>query len=560
MNAANSLAPDVLVVGAGPVGLTAAAELTRHGAKVRIVDKRTGPVEYSQAAAVHVRMLEILNAMGIAGDWVAAGQPFTRMRIRAFGKKIGVVHLDGIDSPYPSPFIVGQNVTEKLLVEHLSRLGVTVERQVEATPFSQDDAGVNVTLHHLATGGDEEAVRVPWVVACEGSASKAREAVGIAFDGAPYTGEEFVQADVRLHWTYPNGDGYVFMETDRVLVFFPFDREGNYRVLCGRREQPGDPSEAAGHAHEPPTLEEMQAIAREMTADPALWLSDPVWLNRFRTQHRLAGSFRAGRIFIAGDSGHVHVPIGGQGMNYGIQDAFNLAWKLATVIRGDAGPEPLLDSYNAERHAVDTELLHGTDKGYHAMVGSGTLKELAIRFAGPVAIGLDVVQEQIRTMLSGTRIHYRGGALIADHGGSGGPAAGDRAPDAKLVRFADRETIQLFDLFYPGGNWTLLLFGGLDLTGETCAALAQISEAVVKDFGRLIKAYLVFVDPTFAGDVEPGSLLVDREHMAHDEYGVKGACIYLVRPDGHVGYRSPAKGGGEGRLAAYLDTIGLLKA
>ena len=120
-----------------------------------------------------------------------------------------------------------------------------------------------------------------------------------------------------------------------------------------------------------PTLEEIQAIAREMTGDPGLRLSDPRWVTRFRTQHRLAGRFRERRVFLAGDAGHVHVPIGGQGMNYGMADAFNLAWKLAAVIRGDARPEPLLDSYNAERHRADEALLHGTDERFRGMIQTG---------------------------------------------------------------------------------------------------------------------------------------------------------------------------------------------
>jgi 2-polyprenyl-6-methoxyphenol hydroxylase-like FAD-dependent oxidoreductase len=542
--------PDVLVVGAGPVGLTAAAELTRHGARVRIVDKRTGPVTYSQAAAVHVRMREILGAMGIAGGWTAAGQPFARMRIRAFGQKIAVMHLGGIDSPYPSPLVVGQNVTERLLVEHLERLGVKVERQVEASGFSQDATGVNATLRHLAEDQRQETVRVPWLVACEGSASNAREAAGIPFAGAAYTGEEFVQADVHVHWSYPHGDGYAFIEKDRSLVLFPFDGEGHYRVLCARCEQ-------VPAQRNPPALEEMQIIAREMTADPGLWLDEPVWLNRFRTQHRLADRFREGRIFIAGDSGHVHVPIGGQGMNYGIQDAFNLAWKLAAVVRGDARPEPLLDSYNAERHAVDADLLGGTDKGFHAMVNPDTIKELALRFAAPLALGTEMVQRRVRSILSGLEINYHGSPAVADHGGSGGPAAGDRAPDAPVVRLADRETVQLFDLFYPTRKWTLLLFGGTHQTGETCRALGQIGQTVRKDFGHLIDAHLVLTDLTFSQDVADGSVLMDREHMAHEKYGVKAACIYLVRPDGHVGFRGPA--GSAGELTEYLNRLGLTR-
>lgn len=546
-----SAAPSVLVVGAGPVGLSTAAELARHGVRVRIVDRREGPVTYSQAAAVHVRMQEILGAMGIVDGWLAAGHHLQRVSVRAFGKKLGVIRPDGVDSPYPGPLIIGQDITERLLVAHLERLGVAVERQVEATAYAQDADGVNVTLKPLAGEKREEAVRVPWVVACEGSSSAAREALGIPFEGARYTGQEFIQADVRVHGSYPAGSIYTFINKERTLIMFPFDDQGNYRVLCIRAEQ-------AGGSHEPPTLAEIQTIAREMTGDPGLTLSDPRWLNRFRTQHRLAARFRGGRIFLAGDAGHVHVPVGGQGMNYGIQDAFNLAWKLATVVRGFARPEPLLDSYHVERHRVDAALLHGTDEGFRSMVHPSAWKELAMRLVGPVALGSDTIQERVRDLLSGVKIHYHGSLLAEDRGGSAGPVAGDRAPDGKGVLLPGRETKSLFDLFYPTGRWTLLLFGGLEPTEDACWKLAAAGAAVLTDFGHLINAHFVLTDLDLATSIEGGSVLLDREHTLHERYGVKAACIYLVRPDGYVGFRGSADHGGE--LLSYLYRVGLLKA
>ena len=541
---------DVLVVGAGPVGLTAAAELTRHGARVRLVDKRTGPVTYSQAAAVHVRMQEILGAMGIVDGWLAAGHRMERLSVRAFGKKIGVMHPGGVDSPYPCPLVVGQNVTERLLVAHLERLGVKVERQVEAVAFVQDASKVTVTLHHLAEDNREEIVRAPWVVACEGSSSRARDEASIPFEGARYTGQEFVQADVKVHWSYPNGDAYGFVNKERTLFLLPFDARGHYRVLCARPE-------ASNGYQGPPTLDEMQIIAREMTGDSGLWLSDPQWLNRFRTQHRLATRFREGRIFLAGDAGHVHVPIGGQGMNYGIQDAFNLAWKLAAVARGDARPEPLLDSYNTERHRVDGDLLHGTDESFRAMSQPSAWKGLAMRLVGPLALGSEVIQDRVKGMLSGTKIHYHGSPLAEDHGSLAGPAAGERAPDAPVVNLAQRETVRLFELFYPGGRWTLLLFGGLQPTEDACWKLAAIGAAVLTDFGRQVNAHFILPDLELAASIEGGSVLVDREHTVHEKYGVRHPCIYLVRPDGYVGFRGNVDHGGE--LLAYLYRIGLVK-
>ena len=543
--------PDVLIVGAGPVGLTAAAELTRHGARVRIIDKRDGPVIYSQALAVHVRTLEILAAMGIVDGWLKEGHRLEEMHVRAYGRKIGNAYPGGIDSPFPCPLMVSQSVTERLLIEHLERLGVTVERQVEATGFSQDADGVNMTLHHLAGGSRPTTAHAAWLVDCEGSSSKARDFFGIPFDGAHYSGQEFVMADADVHWSYVNGPAYAFIEKERTMMCFPFDDNGHCRVLCAQPERDPD-------RKEPVTLEEVQAIAREMAGDPGLTLTDPRWVTRFRTQHRLAGRFRERRVFLAGDAGHVHVPVGGQGMNYGMADAFNLAWKLAAVVRGDARPEPLLDSYNTERHRVDEALLHGTDEGFRTMIQGGKLKELALRFAGPVALASDTVQERVRTMLSGTKVAYHDSQVVEDRTGSGGagPAAGDRAPDTKLVNLAKQETTSLFGLFHADTRWTLLLFGGLEPTEESCARLAQPAAAVLREFGHLINAHFVLTDLKIAQMVAGGSVLMDREGTAHDKYGAKAACFYLVRPDGHVGFRGPVESAGN--LMSYLFRIGLV--
>ena len=541
--------PDVLIVGAGPVGLTAAAELVRHGARVRIVDKRDGPVKYSQALAVHVRTLEVLGAMGIADGWVKAGHAIESIRFHAFGKLLGTVHPGRLDSPYPNMLAVSQQVTERLLVEHLERLGVSVERQVEATAFSQDVGGVEVTLCHLTENNRVSTARAAWLVDCEGSSSKARETFGIPFDGERYTGQEFVMADAQVHWTFPNGPAYGFVEAKRTLMCLPFDAAGHYRVLCFQPEQ-------VPERKKPVTLKEIEKIARQMTGERRLRLSDPRWVTRFRTQHRLAGRFREKRVFLAGDAGHVHVPIGGQGMNYGMGDAFNLAWKLGAVIRGEARPEPLLGSYNAERHRVDAALIHGTDESFRSLAAEAWWKNLALRFVAPAALSLEALQEKVRTAVSGLKVAYPDSLVAEDHGDGSGPKAGERAPDAALVQFAGQGAVSLFELFYSGTRWTLLLFGGTRPTEEACARLAQPAAAVLGEFGHLINAHFVLTDLRIAEEVEGGSVLMDRDGTAHEKYGVKAACFYLVRPDGHVGFRGAVQNAGD--LVSYLFRIGLV--
>ena len=228
------------------------------------------------------------------------------------------------------------------------------------------------------------------------------------------------------------------------------------------------------------------------------------------------------------------------------------------MIRGDARPEPLLNSYNAERHRVDEALIHGTDEGFHAMIQGGRVKELALRFVAPVALASDTLQERMRTMLSGINVAYPDSPVVEDRpGGSGnGPVAGERAPDTRVVNLATRETVSLFELFYGGTRWTLLLFGGTDPTGEICARLAQPAAAVLKEFGHLINAHFVLTDLEIAQQVEGGSVLMDDEGTAHGKYGAKKAGFYLVRPDGHIGFRGPVESAGH--LVSYLFRIGLV--
>ncbi len=542
--------PEVLVVGAGPVGMTAAAELARHGVRVRIVDKRAGPVEHSQALGVQVRTQEVLRAMGIVDEFLAAGFPLERVSVRAFGRRLGVMHPGGIDSPHPVPLAVGQQITERLLVEHLLRLGVTVERQVEAVDFDPDESGVGVTLWHQADGKREEIIRVPWLVDCEGSGSKARDVARIPFEGARYTGEEFVMADVHVEWSFPHGSLYAFIEKDSTLACFPFDAHGHYRVLCVRDEADPDNRES-------PTLAEMQDITRTLTGDPGLRLSEPQWLCRFRTQHRIASRFRAGRIFLAGDAAHVHVPIGGQGMNYGMQDAFNLAWKLAAVIRGHARPEPLLDSYDQERHTVAAALLEGTDASFRTMVHPNALTEFTMKFIAPIALGWEAVQGRMRTSLAEVNVAYASSPLVEDRRGGHGLAAGHRAADALVVRLPEQETIHLMDLFSQPDGWTLLLLAG-ENSPEPADTLVRIAAAVAKDHSLSVRTYLVLLAPEA---VQPSkrnqpTVLLDREHSVHEKYGALAPCMYLVRPDGYVGFRGGLEHVGD--LITYLCRIGLV--
>ena len=463
---------EVLIIGAGPVGLVTAVELSRYGISVRIVDKRSQPVEHSHASIVHARTLEVLEAMGIVEGWIKQGYPFRKTTFYAFGKKLGQLQIEGVDSPYSAPRDIGQNITERLLIEHLASVGVQVERPVEAIAFSQTGDLATVTLRH--PDGQEEIVQAGWVVSAEGSNSLVRKTLEIPFEGDRYTGQEFVQTDAQIRWSYPVGEGYMFINKHRFLGLFPFDDRGFYRILCARPDQnPQDKSD--------PSLAEMQQIVREI-ADPQAELSEPKWLNRFRTQHRKAAQFRAGRALLVGDAGHVHVPVGGQGMNTGIQDAFNLSWKLAYVIRGLAQPQ-LLDSYNTERQPVAKALLNTTDRGFRVMVEPNDITELALKFLGPIAFHSEALMHQIRDVVEEVKINYRQSPLSQNKGHMG-LQAGDRAPDALVVQ--DCSTVRLFQVL-QGTRWNLLLFGGRKANGAE-NELWNLADEIAAEYSQAVQS------------------------------------------------------------------------
>ena len=298
----------------------------------------------------------------------------------------------------------------------------------------------------------------------------------------------------------------------------------------------------------PPTLEDIHSNLVRLSGVEAT-LFDPVWLARYRTSHRYVNRFREGNAFVAGDAAHIHVPLGGQGMNTGIQDGFNLAWKLAYVLKGWARPE-LLDTYNVERQPVAKALIEGTDRGYTTILHPSELAQNLVRRFGPFVMQQTTLQTRLQNVLEELNVAYLQTPLAEDGGGSRGPVPGERAPDAVAVRLSDCATVRLFELL-RGTHWLLLLFGGEQVTVRDLTLLVQLQQHVNDRFGARVHAYLVVTEKVTA--TAPERTLVDHEHFLHDSYGVHSPCLYLIRPDDYVGFRGNI--GDEARLFAYLNRL-----
>ncbi|WP_328709877.1 FAD-dependent oxidoreductase [Microbispora hainanensis] len=371
---------EVLIVGAGPVGLTAAIVLTQHGRNVVIVDAQEGGANTSRAAVVHSRTLEVLEPYGVADRLAAHGIHAPVFTIRDRDRVLLPVPFDGLPTAYPYTLMISQADTEAHLLARLHELGGKVIRPARVSGIEQDADGVTATLD------DGQVIHAAYLIGADGMNSTVRQSAGIGFSGGTYA-ESFVLADVRLSGGVPDDEVVLYFSPAGLVVAAPLPG-GLHRIVATVDEAPREPGI--------PLVQHL-LDTRGPEAEPAR-VQELIWSSRFRVHHRIADTYRRGRILLAGDAAHVHSPAGGQGMNLGIDDAVHLGETLARVL--DGGPDGLLDSYAATRlpHAEQVVALAGRlTKLATAASGRRVLRNLVLAVAGRIP----TVRTRLAWQLSG---------------------------------------------------------------------------------------------------------------------------------------------------------------
>jgi 2-polyprenyl-6-methoxyphenol hydroxylase-like FAD-dependent oxidoreductase len=494
----------VLVVGAGPVGLVLGCELARRGVPIRVIDTLPVPTTESRAILLHPRSLEMLERIGVVDEIIASGVRTTSMQFHASGRTIGGIRIDTVDSPYPFDVTTAQTETERILADRLASLGVKVERGVELTDFTQDASGVKSTLRHA--DGQVETVPSSWIVGTDGAHSTVRRQMGEQLEGS-FVGENFLMGDVDADHNLPGDSMHsYFSPGDGPLLVFPM--VGKRVRLIAQITRDKENKDAS--------IERLQRVVDDRAG--GITILSARWLTTFEIHHAQAPRYRVGRAFLAGDAAHVHSPAGGQGMNTGMQDAFNLGWKLAMVADGSAG-DGLLDSYQAERHPVAAAVIASTT----TLTNMGTLdkrfqQELR-NHAMHLVTALAPVRHMMAAQLAETNVAYRGSAVVAGHGSHRGVRPGEAAPDVEgtgLRRVLD------------SAGHVALFFAR---RGEALPA-AAIPTGVAG-----MRRVLIAGEPAEPSETSGFDAVIDdTDGRIARRYGRTHGGVMIVRPDGYIGF------------------------
>ena len=505
---------DILIVGAGPTGLVLALWLTRLGVRVRIIDKTAESGTTSRALAVQARTLELYSQLSLADPVVERGRKVIAANLWVAGKKAARAAFGDMGagiSPYPYALIFPQDEHERLLIDRLAEVGITVERKTELVGFEEVGGRVIARLKH--PDGALEGLNAAYIAGCDGAHSAVRETLGIGFPGGVYN-HLFYVADVEADGSAMDGEVHVGLDKTDFLAVFPLKGKGRARLVGTVRDGAG----------QPPDRLSWNDVSLRVIEWMRINVSRVNWFSTYRVHHRVADHFRKGSAFLLGDAAHIHSPVGGQGMNTGIGDAVNLAWKLAAVLHERANPS-LLDSYEQERIAFARRLVSTTDEAFTGVTSSGAMARLIrlqiVPLLVPPLFALKTVRRFMFRTVSQIVVNYRGSIL--SEGQAGKVHGGDRLPWVKTGLNGVDE-----------GNFTPLksLDWQVHVYGEAAAELRTVCDR---------RKLMLNIFPW-------------RPEMGRT--GLQRDSLYLVRPDGYIALVDPR--GSVETITSYLDQRNLI--
>ncbi|WP_165068510.1 FAD-dependent monooxygenase [Paludisphaera rhizosphaerae] len=545
----------VLISGAGPTGLTLACELRRWGVDCLLVDEKhdTTPVRESRALGIQAATMDVFRRMGVADQMRDEGLPAHGVGVYRGGKKLVDVRftLSPDETRFPYILVLPQGRTERIVLDRLEELGGEVEWYTRLASFKADVDGATVELK--TDDGRSNFVRTRWLIGCDGARSAVRHGLGLAFAGDEYP-ERYLLADAEVAWNQPTDEGTVALTSEGVFVALPLPEKGLWRLIdAGGRSNAQTPEEIAARF----------AVLLGPISGLGGVLGETVWTSAFTIHRRVVDRYRAGRVFVAGDAAHLHSPAGGQGMNTGVQDAANLAWKLAMVLRGEA-PESILESYDPERRPVGERVLRGTDRAM-SMIGLRNPIARALRDATLAGAGrIEAFRRKLSREVAELTVAYPNSPIVAEsrtgwvmaaarEGATGfnaseafrrGPRPGERMPDVLLTQsdpttgLPQRLSDVVFPEHAPPGH-VLLVFQGTQPESGAYRVDFLAEEFIPPHLADRIRPILV--EPHKPIEVSAGwrgERLADPADALHRRFGAQGACLFLIRPDGFIGFRA----------------------
>lgn len=527
----------VLIAGAGPIGMTLALQLQRFNVPYRVIERNAGPSTATKALALHSRTLDIFSDLGIAHEAVATGHTIKYFRVQSRGKTILRYDFTLLDAAHPLLLSLPQPQTERLLMDRLHELGGRIEWQTELVEMRDEGSHVVATLKKPS--GELETLKVSWLVGADGARSTVRKQLGLSFDGEHYQ-RHFMLADMDIRWNGWHDEGVFFLgEREGYVAVAPLDDQGRYRLFVEiPRELPPEGERM------PLTVESFQQLCDGR--GQLMKLSNPSSETMASFQHRRTNTQRVGRVFLVGDATHIGSPIGGQWMNLGISEAYNLAWKIAHVHTGSL-PERVLDTYDSERHPIALE----AEKTAHTLTRLLTLRSpwlVGLRDTVlPWVSSLPAVQARLPWMISGHRYHIKKSTSVQHllsakdrrpasrrprvKSAFPAPRAGELLPDVPLWTPQEHKPRRLLELV--NSQFMVLLFTGADAHGSQTAQQIRLAQALQAGYPALNTWVVLDALAPLSGSV---ASIPDPSWQLHDRLAIPAGGIVLVRPDGYIAF------------------------